>query len=421
LKDQINLMIFKEESNYSNIKATFTVGELSEYIKNTLEKTSHLRNLEVIGEISNHYQSSSGHNYFSLKDEKAVIRCVMFKETSGIEYLENGQLINAHGYISFYKTRGELQVYVNKVEPEGIGSLQKSFELLKTKLESEGLFDISRKRSLPKYPKFIGIATSKKGSVLHDILNIIKRRYPMIKIKIADTKVQGKEASASIVKSIKILESQKDIELIILARGGGSLEDLWPFNEEIVAKSIFACKVPVVSAIGHETDFTISDLVSDLRAPTPSAAAEIITPDIVELKNWISQKLNELYQNIDFLISKKQSNLEITFDRLLYKKPDISFSENTIIQYSNSIKNSFLKNYEKLLLTINSLENSLRTLDPNNVLSRGYSIISNKKNHEIITKTNQLKVGDLLSIIIKNGEIEAKTTNLKKTVRIDDE
>ena len=292
---------------------------------------------------------------------------------------------------------------------------------MKTKLESEGLFDISRKRSLPKYPKFIGIVTSKKGSVLHDILNIIKRRYPMIKIKISDTKVQGKEASASIVKSIKILESQKDIELIILARGGGSLEDLWPFNEEIVAKSIFACKVPVVSAIGHETDFTISDLVSDLRAPTPSAAAEIITPDIVELKNWISQKLNELYQNIDFLISKKQSNLEITFDRLLYKKPDISFSENTIIQYSNSIKNSFLKNYEKLLLTINSLENSLRTLDPNNVLSRGYSIISNKKNHEIITKTNQLKVGDLLSIIIKNGEIEAKTTNLKKNVRIDDE
>ena len=163
-------MIFKEESNYSNIKATFTVGELSEYIKNTLERTTHLRNLEVIGEISNHFQSSSGHNYFSLKDEKAVIRCVMFKESSGIEYLENGQLINAQGYISFYKTRGDLQIYVNKVEPEGIGSLQKNFELLKTKLESEGLFDISRKRSLPKYPKFIGIATSKKGSVLQDIL-----------------------------------------------------------------------------------------------------------------------------------------------------------------------------------------------------------------------------------------------------------
>ena len=367
-------MIFKEESNYSNIKATFTVGELSEYIKNTLERTTHLRNLEVIGEISNHFQSSSGHNYFSLKDEKAVIRCVMFKESSGIEYLENGQLINAQGYISFYKTRGDLQIYVNKVEPEGIGSLQKNFELLKTKLESEGLFDISRKRSLPKYPKFIGIATSKKGSVLQDILNIIKRRYPLIKIKIADTKVQGKDSSSSIVNSIKALESQKNIELIILARGGGSLEDLWPFNEEIVAKSIFACKVPVVSAIGHETDVTISDLVSDLRAPTPSAAAEIITPDIVELRNSISQKLNEFYINIDFLISKKTSNLEITFDRLLYKKPDILSFENRINQYSNSIKTSFLKNYEKFHLTINSLENSLRTLDPKNVLSRGYSI-----------------------------------------------
>ena len=415
-------MIFKEESNYSNIKATFTVGELSEYIKNTLERTTHLRNLEVIGEISNHFQSSSGHNYFSLKDEKAVIRCVMFKESSGIEYLENGQLINAQGYISFYKTRGDLQIYVNKVEPEGIGSLQKNFELLKTKLESEGLFDISRKRSLPKYPKFIGIATSKKGSVLQDILNIIKRRYPLIKIKIADTKVQGKDSSSSIVNSIKALESQKNIELIILARGGGSLEDLWPFNEEIVAKSIFACKVPVVSAIGHETDVTISDLVSDLRAPTPSAAAEIITPDIVELRNSISQKLNEFYINIDFLISKKTSNLEITFDRLLYKKPDILSFENRINQYSNSIKTSFLKNYEKFNLTINSLENSLRTLDPKNVLSRGYSIISKKNNNKVITKTNQLKVGDLLSITIKNGEIEARTTNLKNKIRrIDDE
>ena len=415
-------MIFKEESNYSNIKATFTVGELSEYIKNTLERTTHLRNLEVIGEISNHFQSSSGHNYFSLKDEKAVIRCVMFKESSGIEYLENGQLINAQGYISFYKTRGDLQIYVNKVEPEGIGSLQKNFELLKTKLESEGLFDISRKRSLPKYPKFIGIATSKKGSVLQDILNIIKRRYPLIKIKIADTKVQGKDSSSSIVNSIKALESQKNIELIILARGGGSLEDLWPFNEEIVAKSIFACKVPVVSAIGHETDVTISDLVSDLRAPTPSAAAEIITPDIVELRNSISQKLNEFYINIDFLISKKTSNLEITFDRLLYKKPDILSFENRINQYSNSIKTSFLKNYEKFHLTINSLENSLRTLDPKNVLSRGYSIISKKNNNKVITKTNQLKVGDLLSITIKKGEIEARTTNLKNKIRrIDDE
>ena len=415
-------MIFKEESNYSNIKATFTVGELSEYIKNTLERTTHLRNLEVIGEISNHFQSSSGHNYFSLKDEKAVIRCVMFKESSGIEYLENGQLINAQGYISFYKTRGDLHIYVNKVEPEGIGSLQKNFELLKTKLESEGLFDISRKRSLPKYPKFIGIATSKKGSVLQDILNIIKRRYPLIKIKIADTKVQGKDSSSSIVNSIKALESQKNIELIILARGGGSLEDLWPFNEEIVAKSIFACKVPVVSAIGHETDVTISDLVSDLRAPTPSAAAEIITPDIVELRNSISQKLNEFYINIDFLISKKTSNLEITFDRLLYKKPDILSFENRINQYSNSIKTSFLKNYEKFHLTINSLENSLRTLDPKNVLSRGYSIISKKNNNKVITKTNQLKVGDLLSITIKNGEIEARTTNLKNKIRrIDDE
>jgi exodeoxyribonuclease VII large subunit len=405
-------MVFKEENNYSGIHATFTVGELSEYIKNTLEKNSHLRNFEVIGEISNHFQSSSGHNYFSLKDEKAVIRCVMFRDASGIEFIEDGQQISAQGYISFYKSRGDLQIYVNKVQPEGIGSLQKNFELLKTKLESEGLFDISRKRNIPQYPQIIGIVTSKKGSVLQDIINIIKRRYPLIKIKIADTKVQGKDAAISIVKSIKILESEKNIQLIILARGGGSLEDLWPFNEEIVAKSIFASKVPIVSAVGHETDVTISDLVSDIRAATPSAAAEIVTPDIKELKNIISQKLHDSRNNLEFIISKKQSITEITLDRLLNNKPDISYSENIINLHSSFIRNSFIQILEKSDFQINSLENSLRTLNPNNVLNRGYSIISNKKNNQVITKTDHLKVGDLLSITIKNGELEAKTTKI---------
>ena len=410
-------MVFKEENNYSRIHATFTVGELSEYIKNTLEKSSHLRNFEVIGEISNHFQSSSGHNYFSLKDEKAVIRCVMFRDASGIEFIEDGQQISAEGYVSFYKSRGDLQIYVNKVQPEGIGSLQKNFELLKTKLESEGLFDVSRKRNIPQYPQMIGIVTSKKGSVLQDIINIIKRRYPLIKIKIADTKVQGKEAAISIVKSIKILESEKNIQLIILARGGGSLEDLWPFNEEIVAKSIFASKVPIVSAVGHETDVTISDLVSDIRAATPSAAAEIVTPDIKELKNIISQKLYDSLNNLEFILSKKQSVAEITLDRLLNNKPEISNSENIINLHSNSIRNSFIQILEKSYFQINSLENSLRTLNPENVLNRGYSIVSNKKDNQLITKTDRLKVGDLLSITIKNGELEAKTTkiNNKKT------
>lgn len=279
------------------------------------------------------------------------------------------------------------------------------------------MFDVSRKRNIPQYPQMIGIVTSKKGSVLQDIINIIKRRYPLIKIKIADTKVQGKEAAISIVKSIKILESEKNIQLIILARGGGSLEDLWPFNEEIVAKSIFASKVPIVSAVGHETDVTISDLVSDIRAATPSAAAEIVTPDIKELKNIISQKLYDSLNNLEFILSKKQSVAEITLDRLLNNKPEISNSENIINLHSNSIRNSFIQILEKSYFQINSLENSLRTLNPENVLNRGYSIVSNKKDNQLITKTDRLKVGDLLSITIKNGELEAKTTkiNNKKT------
>ena len=203
-----------------------------------------------------------------------------------------------------------------------------------------------------------------------------------------------------------------NIQLIILARGGGSLEDLWPFNEEIVAKSIFASKVPIVSAVGHETDVTISDLVSDVRAATPSAAAEIVTPDIKELKNIISQKLHDSLNNLEFIISKKQSVTEITLDRLLNNKPDISYSEDIINLHSNFIRNSFIQILEKSDFQISSLENSLRTLNPNNVLNRGYSIISNKKNNQVITKTDHLKVGDLLSITIKNGELEAKTTKI---------
>jgi len=412
LEDLVNNTTNTKESNYSTIQATFTVGELAEYIKNTLEKTSHLKNLEVIGEISNLYQSSGGHNYFSLTDDKAVIRCVMFKNASGIDFLQDGQQVIAQGSISFYKSRGDLQIYITHVQPEGVGSLHKSYDLLKTKLESEGLFDLSRKRKIPRYPKMIGIATSKKGSVLQDILNIIQRRYPLIKIIIADTKVQGKGAADSIVKSIRILESTENIDLIILARGGGSLEDLWPFNEETVAKSIFGCKIPIVSAIGHETDVTISDLVSDLRASTPSAAAEIITPDIIDLNNLISQKLNESLTHFKFLMNRKESSTEITIDRLLNNKPDLSNLENQIQQFSNTIHHLFMQVYEKSTSQIKSFENSLRNLDPNNVLNRGYSIVTGKTNNEIITKTNQLKIGDLISITIRDGNLEAKTTKI---------
>src|SRR4030042_1265687 len=256
----------------------YSVTEGAAYLKELLETPPHLADLWISGEISNLSRSPAGHVYFSLKDETAQLRCVFFRRPNMGAPLQQGMQIVAHGRVSLYEVRGDLQFYVDFVQPEGVGVLHAQFERLKAQLEEEGLFDEARKRPLPRFPRRIGVVTSPVGAVFHDICNILGRRWPLAEVVLAPTAVQGAEAGPGVVCALAALNDEESIELIIVARGGGSLEELWAFNEEPVARAIYGSRGPRVSAIGHETDYTIADFVADLRAPTPSAAAEPVAP-----------------------------------------------------------------------------------------------------------------------------------------------
>ena len=265
----------------------YTVNQVTTYIRESFESDILLSDLYVSGEISNLRRSASGHAYFPLKDDSALLNCVMFRGQQGSDVLEDGSAVSTHGRISFYEPRGSTDFIVDLVMPEGTGALSLEFEKLRAQLELEGLFDESRKRSLPEFPTVIGVVTSVSGAVLHDITTVITRRYPLVDILVSPTLVQGDSAPENIVQAINDLNVDGRSDVIVVARGGGSLEELWAFNDERVVRSIYGSKIPVVSAIGHETDFTISDFVADLRAPTPSAAAEMIVPNVTNLKRHL--------------------------------------------------------------------------------------------------------------------------------------
>ena len=286
-----------------------TVTQVNTYIKALLDESAPLRNIYISGEISNftHYYRT-GHLYFTLKDESSQLKAVMFSSNaSRLRFqAENGMKVICRGRISVYSKSGEYQLYVDDMQPDGVGALSLAFEQLKKKLSQEGLFDEAHKKPIPPFPSKIGVATSNIGAAVEDIKNITARRYPLAEIIICPTVVQGENAPADIVRSIKMLDGYDGIDVIILGRGGGSAEDLWAFNSEEVARAVFACETPIVSAVGHETDFTICDFVSDLRAPTPSAAAELVCPDINKLYSDLSVKKNAL----DFYIANRIETLE---------------------------------------------------------------------------------------------------------------
>ncbi|MCH8192047.1 MAG: exodeoxyribonuclease VII large subunit, partial [Chloroflexi bacterium] len=267
--------------------AVHTVSEVVTYVRGVLDRDAFLADLYITGEISNLTRAPSGHCYFTIKDSESQLRCVMFRPAPGAEFLEQGVKVTAHGRISIYSVRGELQYVADLVQPEGVGELHMKFLQLKAKLEEEGLFDSSRKRPLPSYPKRIAVVTSRTGAVFHDIQTVLSRRYPLVELVLVHTLVQGDQAPGGIVSALKTVNQEPGIDVVVVARGGGSLEELWAFNDEAVARAIYASRVPVVSAVGHETDETIADYVADVRAPTPSAAAELVTPDRVELQRRI--------------------------------------------------------------------------------------------------------------------------------------
>ncbi len=399
-----------------NIKA-LKVSELNSYIKRVFSTDMILSNIKIEGEVSNFKKHISGHIYFSLKDSSSLIKCVMFRrDTSfGGSTLSEGQNITAEGYVSIYEKNGEYQLYVKKIRDNGLGELYQSYEKLKSKLEKEGLFKNKLKKKLPFLPKNIGIVTSATGDAVHDIINIVNRRCPFCKLSIYPSLVQGTNAPKEIIKSLKALDSKKDVEVIIMARGGGSMEDLFCFNDEELARCIFNLKTPIISAIGHETDFTISDFVSDLRAPTPSAAAELVVPDIMNLKYNLNEKYNDLIYGFQKQLKSRENSMNILKAELKYNNPYLKLRNNRqdidilFKDLAVSIDSNINTKFKSLL----ALESKLQLLNPLLALDRGYGILINK-NGNMIKSVENLNLNDSINIKIKDGILKVIVKEIKK-------
>ena len=396
---------------------SLSVSELTAKIKDLIE--SNFSSVIVRGEISNFTHHTSGHMYFTLKDKHSELRVVMFKgKNSSLTFSpKNGTDVVIQGNLSVYEMRGQYQIIAQHMEPAGIGALFLAFEELKKRLLAEGLFDKSKKKSVPKFPSTIGIVTSKTGAALRDMLIIFKRRAPQVKIIVRPALVQGSEASSDIIAAIKDLSSQENVNLIIIGRGGGSFEDLWPFNDEALAREIFKCSKPIISAVGHETDITISDMVADLRAPTPSAAAEIAVNNILEISQSIDNKLIRLRN----LIESKISTIWQTFDNLserhFLQKPKTVFKrqKEKIDQLENNLSLSINKIISLKKSYAINLYTHLDALSPNNTLNRGYSIAYNN-DRLIIRDPNDINNGESFTLKTGKGEMAAiKKSNTQQT------
>ncbi|MBE6741849.1 MAG: exodeoxyribonuclease VII large subunit [Ruminococcaceae bacterium] len=391
-----------------------TVSQVNTYIKAILDEIPHVKNIYICGEISNFKHYPSGHMYFTLKDAKSQLKCIMFSSDNyKLKFApENGMKVICFGQIGVYERDGVYQLYVRDMQVEGIGSLTIAFEQLKAKLESEGLFSEDNKKPIPKYPNKIGVATSNRGAAVEDIKNIISRRYPLCEIIIVPTVVQGDSAPADIVKSVEFLDNLGDIDTIIVGRGGGSIEDLWAFNTEEVARAVFKCKTPIISAVGHETDFTICDFVADLRAPTPSAAAELSVPDIVNEKLMIQSLSYSLDVNISRIIEKKEENLNNIKNNSALADFNAFYEslENNIQNTEEKLRVSFKNNVLEKENSLKGVAYSLNALSPLAVLSRGYSITKNQ--NSVVKSISQIKANDEIRIILSDGEAKANVSEV---------
>lgn len=394
-----------------------TVSQLNTYIKALIDGSAPLKKIYISGEISNFtYYYRTGHMYLTLKDEKSQLKAVMFASYAERLKFEprNGMKVICLGRVSVYEKSGEYQLYIEDMQPEGLGALYLAYNQLKDKLEREGLFDSALKKPLPEYPKKIGVATSNTGAAVEDIKNITARRYPLAEVVIVPTIVQGEYAPADIVRSLRILDSMGDIDVIILGRGGGSAEDLWAFNDEGVARAVAQCKTPIVSAVGHETDTTICDFVADLRAPTPSAAAEIICPDIREMISDIAQLKERLNGQINYIVDNE---LQRVYD--LASSPVLENYEAVIDGYGDTISvltqrliDSMLRGYENKAHKFGVLAEKLNALSPLAVLARGYSVA--QSGGEIVKNVSQIKENDDITLVLQDGKAECTVREVIK-------
>lgn len=387
-----------------------SVTELNKYIKDKFEEDEMLNNIFVKGEISNFKHHYTGHMYFTLKDENSLIKCVMFKTyTPNLNFIpKDGMQVKVLGTVSVFERDGVYQIYCKAMQQDGLGDLYRIYTELKEKLSKEGLFDDKYKKPIPYIPKCIGVLTSNTGSVIRDIINVSTRRNPNVYIKLLPVPVQGQGAARKIAEAIKIMNENRLCDVIILARGGGSLEDLWPFNEEIVARAIFDSKIPIVSAVGHETDFTISDFVADLRAPTPSAAAELVVPNVKD----ILLKLKEYESRQKIALNRKIQIMKLRYEKCLnskvFKEPLQKINERYMMldikvrQMESYINQKYINEKAKAIKLIAKLD----ALSPLKTLSRGYSIIT--LNGKTIKEAKYLKKDDEINIKLFDGQVNAK-------------
>jgi exodeoxyribonuclease VII large subunit len=383
--------------------AVFTVTQVTTYLKGSLDRDPFLSDLWVSGEVSNFTRSSAGNLYFTIKDADSQLRCVMFRAQSGGDMLASGGAVIVHGRMSLYPVRGEVQVYVDLVQPEGTGELYLELERLKIRLEEEGLFDPTRKRPLPIFPNKVGVVTSPTGSVFHDICNVIERRYPLAEVVLSPSLVQGERAAAQIVAAIHALNDLGEIDVIIVARGGGSLEELWPFNEEAVVRAIYGSRVPIISGVGHETDTTISDMVADQRAPTPSAAAEIAVPDATRLQGQVAVLQRDAFNTMNQQTAQHRQGLEIAVQRLRTASPQVEAWQQRVDELTQALARGLTASLNLARERFEGMERRLASLDPQAVLQRGYAVVQRTADGSLVTSTAEVQSDDELNVTVHDG------------------
>lgn len=387
------------------------VAELTRMIRDRLDSAPELQNVWVVGEVSNASQPNSGHFYFTLKDAQASLRCVMWKsQVQRVRFLpRSGDMVEVHGSISVYEAGGQYQLYADTLRPAGQGQLYQEFLRLKALLESEGLFDPARKRPVPAWPHTIGIVTSPTGAALQDMLNTLRRRFPLAEVVLAPSPVQGIDAPPRLADALRRLAEDASPDVILLARGGGSIEDLWAFNDEGVARAVAASPVPVITGIGHETDFTLADFAADLRAPTPTAAAEMATPDAAELQVTLGELDRQLHRAAAGVVTEKRWALTDARNRLLRHTPEVRLRNDRQLldERAARLKRAFHNETRLRRLRFNALLARLQSANPATVLQRGFAIVTGPDG-QVVRSTGDVHPGDRVHIRVRDGSLDAE-------------
>jgi exodeoxyribonuclease VII large subunit len=392
---------------------TWNVTEVTQYLKDLLESDHNLTDLWVQGEISNFSQPRSGHLYFTIKDARASLRCVMWRNMAQrLRYQPGeGDAVEVHGSISVYEAGGQYQLYADLIRPLGEGAFYQEFLRLKAQFESEGLFEAERKRTIPAWPRRIGLITSPTGAALRDILNTLRRRYPLVKVILAPTSVQGEAAPSGIVSALWSLNENANPDVIILARGGGSIEDLWAFNDESVSRAIAESESPVITGVGHETDFTIADFVADLRAPTPTAAAELATPDRVDLMASLNEQYQRLVRASMGQVATQRRTLNELHNRLQSSSPRtrILNDRQRLDELTHRTERALETQMRLLSSQLTGSQQRLEALNPQAILNRGYAMVSSPDG-EAVRSVVQVQAGDELNVRVSDGDFDVQVT-----------